>query len=154
EWLLGAYASWTEQDLNIDDSSPVVSRSLLRDQALALFGEATLEVTDHLDLTVGLRGDYVQKSADRELIDPGGAITLQDRDRTISHVSPKLQLTWHFNDDILAYATTAYNYRPGSYSVFNLNPEILESATERNWANEVGAKASLFDHRLELSLAG
>jgi outer membrane receptor protein involved in Fe transport len=107
-----------------------------------------------VDLTLGLRGDVIEKTAERELTQPTGLVGVEDRDRTISNVSPKLALAWHLTDDVLLYASSSLSYRAGVYSLFNFNPQIASAATERTWANEIGAKARLLDGALEISIAG
>jgi iron complex outermembrane receptor protein len=154
QWFLGAYASWTQQDLEVDDTTPLLGDSDLKDKAFAIYGEATRKLGKHLDVTLGLRGDYIRKSADRDLTLPDETVSTQAVSRTITNFSPKLQFNWHFNDDVFAYVNTALSYRPGVYSVFNASPEILSADTERTWANEIGAKARFLEDKLELSLAG
>jgi iron complex outermembrane receptor protein len=152
-WFLGAYASWTQQDVDVGD--PVgFAESTRTDKAFALFGEVSRKFGEHLEVTAGLRGDYVRKSAERVLTSSGGDRDERSRVRTISNFSPKLQLTWHFDDNLLAYVSSALTYRPGVYSGFNANPKLLSADTEQTWANEIGAKARFFDGKLELSVAG
>lgn len=153
QWFLGAYASWTQQDVSVDDTTPLSADSDLKDKAFAIYGEATQKLGTQLEVTLGLRGDYIWKSADRDLTLPDSTVAREAVDRTIKNFSPKLQFTWHFNDHAFAYATTALSYRPGVYSVFNASPAILDASTERTWANEVGAKGRFLDDKLELSVA-
>jgi iron complex outermembrane receptor protein len=153
DWFVGAFLSWTEQDSHNQDTAPSSSISKTQNKAAALYGEATRKFGD-LDVTVGLRGDVTRKSIQRHLNRANGEVLDQKKEQTISNVSPRLQLTWHFNDAVFAYANTALSYRPGVYSNFNSNLNLDDSETERNWASEIGAKARLFNDKLELSIAG
>jgi len=159
EWFVGAFASWTEMDVAVKDTFPLlgitqVGEHTFTDQTFALFGEITKKVTSKLDVTLGLRGEYIHKDVERYLNQVDGLYVEEKRDRPIANVSPKLQLTWHFTDDLLMYGSSSLSYRSGAYSVFNFNPEINSADTERTWANEIGVKGKFFDDKLELSLAG
>lgn len=153
DWFAGAYASWVPVDVLVDDT---VFRgdSKMRDTTWALYGEVTQKLDHGFDLTAGLRGEVTEKSARRLLEATAGPATQSRRERTDSNLSPKLQLTKHLGDGVLIYASTAINHRPGAYSVFNFQPTIQSAGSERNWANEIGAKASFLDERLEISLSG
>jgi iron complex outermembrane receptor protein len=80
--------------------------------------------------------------------------THEDLSNSVSNLSPKLAINWRPNENLLFYGSSSLSYRAGTYSVFNFHPQILEAETERTWANEIGAKAFLFDRKLELALAG
>jgi iron complex outermembrane receptor protein len=97
-------------------------------------------------------------------IQPGGCLTMDpttfkpvearsklDQD----NVSWRLGARWKIGHDAMIYANATQGYKSGSYS---LVPAILASqftpvTQEAVLAYEVGAKQSLFDHRLELDAA-
>lgn len=158
DWFLGAYASWAEMDVTISDHFPLfgitqVGDHTFTDQTFALFGEATKKF-GKLDVTVGLRGEYIQKDVERYLNTVTGQFIEEKRDQSIANLSPMLKLAWHCSDDLLIYGSSSLSYRAGAYSVFNSNPVINSADTERLWANEIGAKAQFFDDRLEVAFAG
>lgn len=153
DWFAGAYASWMPFDVLVDDT---VYRgdSQLRDTTWAVFGDITKKFDNGFDLTLGLRAELVEKSAERLLQATAGPETWIRKERHDSNLSPKLQLTKHWTDDFLTYASTALNHRPGVYSMFNFQPDIQSADSEQNWANELGAKASFLDDKLEIALTG
>lgn len=158
DWFIGAYAAWAELDVAIHDTFPAlgitqVGDHTFTDQTFALFGEATKKF-GKLDVTAGIRGEYIRKDVERYLNQVDGLFFEEKRDRPISNLSPKLQLTWHFTDDLLMYGSSSLSYRAGAYSVFNFNPQINSADTERLWANEIGVKGRFFKDKLEVSLAG
>ncbi|HEY5891739.1 MAG TPA: TonB-dependent receptor [Chthoniobacterales bacterium] len=153
DWFAGAYASWTQLDLRVDDNI-FHGDTDFNDKTVALFGEITRKFDSGVELTLGLRGELVEKSADRSLRNPDGSIGRRNRHRTDSSLSPKLTVAKRIGASLLVYASSAISSRPGSYSAFNFNPELNSADSEQTWANEIGAKASLLDDRLEISLTG
>ena len=153
DWFLGAFASHTDFDIFVEESI-FEGTSEMIDKSIAVYGELTRKFDNHVDVTMGLRGEIIEKSATRELLNPGGITTHEDLSHTVSNLSPKLAVNWRPQQNLLLYGSTSLSYRAGPYSVFNFHPKILSAETERTWANEIGAKARFFDNKLELALAG
>ena len=153
DWFLGAFASHTGFDIFVEEGI-FEGTSEMIDKSIALYGELTRNFDNHVDVTVGLRGEIVEKSATRDLLYPTGITTHEDLSHTVSNLSPKLAVNWRPQQNLLFYGSTSLSYRAGPYSVFNFHPQVLSAETERTWANEIGAKARFFDNKLELALAG
>jgi len=138
-------------------------------QNIALFGQATVNVSDRFRLIGGLRftHDVLSVYHDRVRSLGGGAPT--DPTPGISpnftgfsastrnnNLSGKAAIQYDLSRDIIGYASYARGYKGPAYNVFfNLaatGTNVI--APETSDAFEVGLKNSLFDGRLTLNIAG
>ncbi len=134
----------------------------------AVFGEATLSLTDKLDATVGVR--YSNYEEERELtfdgvfavqtIDVPGSVDDDD-------VAPRVILSYHLNDDITFNAQAAKGFRLGGIND-PLNAPLCGAAdlatfgairtdtfeNETAWNYEGGMKARLAGGRGSFTVAG
>lgn len=134
------------------------------DKQTALFGEATLRLSNTLKATLGLR---VAKLTVDGTIEDGGAFIGAQSVSGASHssespVTPKLVLTWQPDRDNMAYLSVAKGYRAGGVnaSVGNvcaptLNGLGIDAApttfrSDSLWSYELGSKNSFLDHRLQV----
>ncbi|MGV3533129.1 MAG: TonB-dependent receptor [Chthoniobacteraceae bacterium] len=159
DWLIGGYLSYFDYDVEIYDRFYAlldhrVSNQTFLDRTAALFGEITVPLTCRLDLTAGLRAETMHKKADRTFRNFGGIESEDHQSRTVSNISPKLQLTFEPVEKLKLYVSSSLGYRSGTYSAFNFADDFLSIGTERTWANEVGVKGSFFKDRLQVSFAG
>jgi iron complex outermembrane receptor protein len=158
-WLAGAYLSRFEFDADIFDQFYAFndirrSNQEFVDRTAALFGEIAAPLTAKWKLTLGGRVENVHKKAGRTFRGFGGVTADDSRSRTVTNVSPLLRLTYQATKDVMLYASSGLTYRAGTYSGFNFDPNFRSIGTERTWASEVGAKASLFDGKLSVAVAG
>jgi iron complex outermembrane receptor protein len=143
-------------------------------EALAIFGEASYQLSDQWDLTLGLRYTQEDKSADKiayalpsgfVFMDtrngtyngtttlPDGSPVQYERDIDNSSVSPRVSIRYTPNDDWMVYATYARGYKSGGFNAASTSPVswvpfddvILDSF-------ELGFKASLLDGRAQLNV--
>jgi iron complex outermembrane recepter protein len=144
----------------------------------AFFGEASYKFTPELKATVGLRRfSYTTTQTDNE----GGAELGPDRligtfSTSQSGVTPKFDLSYEPNRDLMLYATAAKGYRPGGVNQFlptslvpgtfaNVIESVLQAkfnttgflaspqtfAADSVWNYELGEKAEFLDHRMTLN---
>lgn len=134
----------------------------------AAFGEVDYDLTDRLNLAVGLR--YYQFNMDSEVILPSYQLVENEEDG----VNPRVSLSYRASDDHLLYATVSKGFRPGG-------PNRVFDAVERTacgaqyaaagvgidpttgqvdpydadsvWNYELGAKTDWADGRLRLNAA-
>ncbi|HSW11259.1 MAG TPA: TonB-dependent receptor [Solimonas sp.] len=69
-------------------------------------------------------------------------------------ILPKVSLSWHLNDDHMAYATVARGFRSGTpniYAALDAGPPIVEP--DYVWNKEIGLKSTWFDGSLVTNLA-
>ncbi|MBX7502163.1 TonB-dependent receptor [Qipengyuania sp. YG27] len=98
-----------------DPSDPEIfaeSRSETFD--VALFGEASIDVSDRLTLTGGARLSYNRQVEEAQSF--GIAIDLEPR-RSVWRVLPTAAISWRPFDDWLVYARSHEGYRPGSQRI-------------------------------------
>jgi iron complex outermembrane receptor protein len=126
----------------------------------AVFGNATVKLTDQVSLDLGGRYTYEKKRffqratrvfAQRPLIPQAPQYTLEDSWRAFT---PKATLSYQANPDLLLYGTYSIGFRSGGFNgrptqfaeIGSYNPERLRSL-------EAGLKSDLLDGRLRLNLA-
>jgi iron complex outermembrane receptor protein len=132
-------------------------------RSLAVFGEATFEITDKLAVVAG--GRY---TSDRKKIDyhafsttDAGAIpgfgfpgeVFASGGKTWNAFTPRFTIKFEPMDKVNMYATYAKGFKSGGF-VDNayLNPTLpLEPEKAENY--EIGAKSRLFDSKLDLNVA-
>ena len=107
----------------------------IESQSWAIFGEASYDITDRLDVTFG--GRYFED--DRGIV--GGP---QD---TFDTFTPKFSASMAWTEDFTTYATVSKGFRSGGFNGTgsSFGPETL-------WNYEIGSKASLLDGDLFVDL--
>lgn len=150
-----------------------------RYQGYSVFGNLTFNLTEHLDLTAGLRYSYDQREFD--LYSPGAAsnlgtlfllytfvspVPLEDK-QDWDDLSPRVVLEYRPNDDNMFYASVSKGYKAGGFDSFGaelpdnvspftevppgVDPASYEPEEILSW--EVGYKASLWDNRVRTSVS-
>jgi iron complex outermembrane receptor protein len=113
-------------------------------ESKAVFGQATVHMTDALSLTGGLRYTRDDKKLDQTL--PYSRSLKRDFDK----INWAATLDYRWNDDVMTYARVATGYKAGGFNARSQNdgfaPETLTSY-------EVGLKSELFDRHLRFNLA-
>ncbi|XEG69829.1 TonB-dependent receptor [Pseudomonas sp. abacavir_1] len=139
----------------------------------ALFAQGTWHLTDRLDFTAGLRGTYEEKSASVSRDAPlGGAAVsgaalaarngragaYDSGDLSVYSFSPSglLSLNYHFNDNLMGYASLSHGEKSGGVNLTvasapTAGADSLLVGSERANDAELGIKSTLFDHRLILN---
>jgi iron complex outermembrane recepter protein len=173
KWLVGVY--YTKEDSAIDPQRilaveagtdtvaadiPVLAEAKLDSdfEEIALFANATWEITDRLELSFGARVSRNEQSASQTLEGAllGGAVSFDDADSSEKpftySISPRFQLT----DNVAVYGRVATGYRPGGPNVIPAGappgtPGSYDSDELTSY--EVGVKASSVDGRFAIDLA-
>ena len=170
EWLVGAF--YTKEDgrqvrnvYAIDAAGQPIAQLPLRFlfvefpsqyEEVAGFGSATLRLTDHVDVTAGVRWarnrqHFRQISGGLEsVIGPPVDVTGSSSENVPTYnVSPR----WRVSGDTMLYARVASGYRPGGPNPRALGlPPTLVADTLTNY--EVGLKTQLLNNRASLNFAG
>lgn len=123
------------------------------DFGVGLFGQVTLQATERLELTGGVRVEVESKEAERgHTFATGGFVVLDeesDFDETYEQVLPHVGVGYRLRDDLLGYATVSRGFKAGG---FNLNAPAgqIPFRPERSWTYEAGLKKSWDDEAVLL----
>lgn len=165
EWLVGGF--YTNEDSENEqfvpaltmDGDPIPGLHPLAVVALptkykeyAVFGNATVHLTDWFDFTGGMR--WAHNSQKFRQISSGVLLPTADRpgeaDENVFTFSVSPQ--FHLNDNIMLYGRIASGYMPGGPNVTLPNvPPQVDSSTLTSY--EVGIKGNLLDPRISFEVA-
>ena len=119
------------------------------DRNYAVFGEAEIDLSDRLTLTLGGRYTHETKrgnSSGSVLFEPfSGSGRISNNAFT-----PKAVLQFKLSDDNRIYASATRGFKSGGINVSN---PVATFAPEKIWAYEVGTKNSFLGGRFELNAA-
>ena len=118
----------------------------------AVFGEATYNFTDKWAATLGLRYTYEEVEIADEYAPLPTVLrdcSALDCDLDFSNTSPRAIIKYTPNDDWMFFASISDGFKSGGFSVGARAPSFDE---ETITSIEVGAKATLLQDRLQLSL--
>ena len=132
----------------------------------AAFGEVYWDITDRMDLTVGLR--YTDETKENEqrtiylgfLDQPDGFTPFESES---DEFTGKINLNYNLNEDVMLYGTLARSYKGGGFNPISSESPLLDpeqggdpglSQFEPEFINsiEVGAKTRLLDNTLQANL--
>jgi len=118
---------------------------------LGLFTEITYDITDRLDLTVGLR--YETDRQDRTGSTVGGRLynVDLDYDESFDAFLPKISLGYDISDEYRVGALVSRGFNPGGVTVLWSNGATNYFDEEYVWNYELFARAMCMDNRLTLN---
>jgi iron complex outermembrane recepter protein len=180
-WLLPA-----GRPANLLDGYQTGGTTDFRTDSYGVFGEVTWHPLPRLAVTGGIRYTYEEKDGLYDVTASGGLTTgltaalINDKNSILrtqkyaAHIgegspSGRVNLSYHFSDDIMAYASFARGEKSGGINVSGLptyptgvpgqvaGSPILSTAVvrpEKNTTWEGGIKTSLFDKRLTFNING
>ena len=132
-------------------------------ESWALFGELYYDISDDMELTLGLRYTDETKEATQRSIylafldNPNGPNNgYDDFESESDEFTGKVNLNYHVNQDVMLYGTLARSYKGGGFNPISqtgvdaglpptFDPEFINSI-------EVGAKTRLLDNTLQANL--
>jgi outer membrane receptor protein involved in Fe transport len=144
--------------------------SQIIDTQYALFGDATLKITDAWKITAGVRASHIKYSGDLAYYGPFlspavGPLTplAATGSNSENPITPKAVIAYQPDAGNLFYASAAKGYRPGGIngelsSICGSNlasigltagPELY--AADSLWSYELGAKDSLLEGRMQVN---
>src|SRR5204863_1174659 len=153
-WLVGLFADRVSNDgseaFAIDPILKVISFDE-GETELAAFGHVTRHFTNGFDVTFEMRVDYDEDRITRERRVTFSPTTQFSSNRSEWNVQPKLVVAHDFAPDSRVYLSSAYGYRNGGFSFLETDPRLASYQPERVWANEIGVRPDLYDHRLQVA---
>jgi iron complex outermembrane recepter protein len=194
-WVAGAYYThlWSLWSFNRPTSNPSAFMDLgtfepattpnffdayspTSENTYALFGDATYAITPQLKAEVGLRWTHYTYNFSSCISGWGSGMGAAEPSCSglihlvSSTATPKFNLSWEANRDVLVYATVAEGFRPGggnnvypttgaawapAFAAYNYTGGQWPStyAPDRVWSYELGEKATLLDRRLTLDVS-
>lgn len=118
----------------------------------AVFGQATMNFTDRLAFTAGVRYSWEKTRNVAENRSNENVTATNDRSAAFEDVSPKFTLSYKANPDWLIFATASRGFKSGGTQL-RLNENIRNDFDpETLWNYELGTKFDLFDKRLRLDV--
>ena len=170
-WIAGAYY-FTEDGHNLQDDDQFGAldqrRSAVKTDSYALFGQGTLDLTEQVSLTAGLR--YTNEEKDYDLVyrslTRDGQQALNEQGQPVYRVAPTslgdswdavsgtVSVQYSVTEGAMLYATYSRGFRSGGFaarpsrpsSVGVYDPEYVDMY-------EVGLKADALDNRLRANIA-
>jgi len=101
-----------------------------------VFGQADYDLTDKFQLTAALRYDHDKQDFENLLVD--GTF----RDAAFHQLQPKLQLSYDWTENVMAYATWSKGFRTGGFD----QNQAFKNEVATNY--EIGVKTTLLNGRM------
>ena len=167
-WIVGAFLF--EENVDRFANVPiqfgqVVNPGLLLDrswtqkatnESKAVFGQFTWTMIDQLDLTVGGRYTWDDKTMDNRYMANPQTVTydLQDLNESWSKFTPRVTLDYKIGDDHMLFATWSEGYKSGVFISQNTSAELAATplSPEKATNMEIGARTEWLDNRLRFNL--
>ncbi|TXJ26816.1 MAG: TonB-dependent receptor [Chitinophagaceae bacterium] len=161
-WTAGAFLmdySEKENSLfmtgkDIGDPNMMVTPTNINNKGFALYGQATYALTPRLFVTGGLRYDYedkymyTQTTMVRERMQDSLVNPRKKVDGKYKAFSPKFNMAYHINGDMMVYLNYARGYRSGGLNSSAADPDFYAYDPEFSNTYELGYKASWFNKKL------
>lgn len=148
DWLAGLYADRSDNDLRAVSKTMMGmadTRAGQTGSTAALFANWNMPLAGVWTLTAGARVERMAVEL-RPLAAAG-------RDKSWTHVSPRLALRRQFDGGHQWYASASRGVRTGGFNVLSPMMNYASYEPEKVWSYEAGIKGELMDRRLRYSLA-
>lgn len=174
-WATGVYYfRETGTDANYVDFSigSLLSGGSIRNRSLAFFGQATVNLTDKLSVTGGIRHTHENKRFTpnqfyiTDFVAGPGVILPAGTPQVLPGAIGKLKvneenylanISYKVTRDVMVYATYSDGFKSGGFTQRLAGPPFISPPSFRpEYVNvyEAGVKSELFDRRVRLNLAG
>lgn len=107
-------------------------------EVTAFFGQVNIDITEQLELSLGLRRDEDERTN-----------VLTGDNETFADTQPKVTLSYQPNNQWTLYGTYSEGFRSGGFNASDVFQAGFDQEELENY--ELGFKANLFDGRLDLS---
>ncbi|CAN5369962.1 TonB-dependent receptor [soil metagenome] len=167
-WLAGGFVSTsaTTGETRLSALHPLPESVYVEDRTdtltdVAIFGEASLDLTDRLTAIAGVRWFSFDYDVDSVVVQGAGRRSVTSSS-AMSGLSPKLALAYQVTDTVNLYAQASQGYRAGGFNTagpigqtFDAGPgsPAREYLPDELWNLEVGGKALFWDGRLSTRIA-
>lgn len=121
----------------------------------AMFGQVTYTVAEKLDLTAGLRFEYVEIRGDRSHTYNGFPIAApRNYASDYRSVQPRAGLAYHFTPEVAAWFNFTTGFQPGGFNPSSDTAALSKYDPAESLHYEIGATAKLLDGKLITSASG
>lgn len=155
-WLLGLNGRYETVDAGIAFThvNPLLTSKRSgdnEDMGLAVFGQATYEITPDLRLTGGMRVDGSHNSGKGTYTPNTGPISYKDDVDAVEWL-PMLSLAYDFTPHVTAYSTVSRGFLAGGFNFYSATDEDSFSYDAEHVTNyEVGVKTNWLENTLTLN---
>ena len=165
--ILDALSLTPLSSLFAQSGSPIVVQTAadVRVRELAVFGDLTRRLGESVEIALG--GRFYRTSSGGKNVQSGVYVLAQqgtspfvvqgeDKERGFN---PKASITWHIDDDILAYGMVSKGFRVGGIQT-GLTGSLTSSSvpaafkSDTLWNYETGIRTQFFDNTLRVDLTG
>ncbi len=154
---------YEERSTDNQSEIPLIGRASRQEQdqdAWAVFAELDWDISDQLDLSLGLRYTEEEKEVDSFAGGVPVVFTLPGGDRTdTDNLIPEATLSYHASDDLMLFATYKEGFKSGGFDGGALNTGLPALGIDVRYEDEevdgfeVGLKGYFLDRTLQLNLA-
>lgn len=130
-----------------------------RNEIWAVFGEGTYNLTDKLDLTLGVR--YTDESREMSRVDIQNIPALNVSDRNalpdasgnFSDVSGTVSASYDWTDNLMTYLKFSKGYVSGGFNIRSPSPTTFQDGYDEEtvYTYELGWKSTWWDNKLQLN---
>lgn len=159
-WLAGGFFQDREVDLSLESRflrspltfqpiPPLVFQSTFdqgTSESWAVFGSASYDVMEDLELTIGLRYDVDKRRSVTDVLSPV-FVGVVDDSETFKSFQPKIQLAYSFAESMSIYATYSEGFISGGFNA--IGERSFDATTAENF--EIGFKGQFADDRVYVS---
>jgi len=159
QWVLGASFMHADYEMHREAGTayvPVFNGTFdnkLKSSTYAVFGDATVPIDEHWEVSGGLRLAHDQQSFVGDYVSNGFPGTVpafhQEGDVSDTYLTGRAALSYHWTDQITSYASIARGYSSGgfeklaAYAGYGIaSPPFLPA---KGWTYELGTKAQVTD---------
>jgi len=126
-----------------------------RSDDYAIFGQGTYTVAEKLDLTAGLRFEYVDVRGDRNhTFDGFPVVAPRSYGDTFRSLQPRAGLAYHFTPEVVGWFNFTTGFQPGGFSPSSDDASASRYSQAESRHYEIGASAKFMEDKLMVSASG
>ncbi|MEJ8566385.1 TonB-dependent receptor [Elongatibacter sediminis] len=163
EWTVGALYAEDEVDsdfgvfagsdgfFGLPDGFPIdVGDNYNKATSWAVFGQALWQVSDRVAITAGARYSHDKVEGRADGIGFGTTLDTQTGEQSFDDFSPRLSVSYDWNDDVTTYVTISKGYKAGG---LQFNESVTEQSYDEEilWNYEAGARMFFLNRSLMLN---